>query len=553
MIECKQCKKRCKNQDSLDKHNSEAKFCHKYKNIVFLCSICDFYTIGIQNINTHIKTCNSQNVHNTSNLLSKQAEEIESHKLLYRIKKKNYNELRLQLNFEKIKTQIYSHIIETNLNINLHDIIHHKEDTIIVNNLKGYNIPIIVNNIIDGKNETAEYNMTPKKLNFKPIQCVVKKTDQVENKEKHIYRTVKSVIPVQENIENNLKNNIPSVDEGISTIVTKKFNDSSKQDIIEKIDSIFVEIKENRLYTKFLLAIRNIRCNLLGKISVQKYKEMLLTHNQKLISIFEQKQQHAPKQITKNISKSLTPLDARLIDYGDYVNSPLEIDDINRLVTALKVTTVHDKKFVPFNMTGLCDKILNYSLAFQPWIDCVSDTAFNLYNFHNFIYLPLPKSLDNDPYSFYTLEKIEKDKRCWNMECRLENFSHDLVEIIRNYCIHLFKKLYYKVFQDNQYRSDYKSHSQITELDCEQLLQNIISLSQPFNSCLSLRKLIKEKATFSASEKDKFNIRSDDALQKKQFRKMKYDPKLVQDSIKILFDGISSDECDQLLLVSNNS
>jgi hypothetical protein len=77
------------------------------------------------------------------------------------------------------------------------------------------------------------------------------------------------------------------------------------------------------------------------------------------------------------------------------------------------------------------------------------------------------------------LEKIKEDKRCWKMECRLEDFSTDFADNVLPYCISLFRKIYKDVFEDNIYRPDYMTKSQILEFDCEQLVQNIILLAQP--------------------------------------------------------------------------
>ena len=104
----------------------------------------------------------------------------------------------------------------------------------------------------------------------------------------------------------------------------------------------------------------------------------------------------------------------------------------------------------------------------------------------------------------------------------------------------MFRKIYKDVFNDNEFRKDFLKRSQITECECEQLLQNIHLLSHPQEFSKQLRKWVKTISTFTPSENDKFNICSDDSLQRKRFAD-KEDIDML-DVIKQLFDGISSED-----------
>ena len=180
--------------------------------------------------------------------------------------------------------------------------------------------------------------------------------------------------------------------------------------------------------------------------------------------------------------------------------------------------------------------------------ECVERCLINKYGFQNIIYLSRPKSSIKDPYSFYTLEKIKEDKRCWKMECRLEDFSIDFTDNVLPYCISLFRKIYKDVFEDNIYRPDYMTKSQILEFDCEQLVQNIILLAQPISLYKMFHELIISKSTFTSTESDKFNLYGDDKLQQKRFESNTNDSD--EDTcqiIKRLFDGISHDDAVNLL------
>ena len=63
------------------------------------------------------------------------------------------------------------------------------------------------------------------------------------------------------------------------------------------------------------------------------------------------------------------------------------------------------------------------------------------------------------------------------MDCRLEYFTNNFIAQILPYLITKFRQIYNDVFHDNCYRENYKMQSQILECDCEQLLQNIIFLT----------------------------------------------------------------------------
>ena len=106
--------------------------------------------------------------------------------------------------------------------------------------------------------------------------------------------------------------------------------------------------------------------------------------------------------------------------------------------------------------------------------------------------------------------------------------------------ISMFRKLYRDVFGDNDFRKDYNSKCQLTECDCEQLLQNIITVGQPKDFYNIVRTIVKNKATYTPTENDKFNLYGDDSLQRKRFHD-KEDIDLV-DIIKQLFDDITSEE-----------
>jgi hypothetical protein len=126
------------------------------------------------------------------------------------------------------------------------------------------------------------------------------------------------------------------------------------------------------------------------------------------------------------------------------------------------------------------------------------------------------------------------------MDCRLEDLSFSIIANVLPYMINMFKKLYRDVFGDNDFRKDFTQKCQMTECDCEQLLQNIIILGQPKEFYNFVRTIVKNKATYMPTENDKFNLYGDDSLQRKRFHD-KEEIDLV-DIIKQLFDDITSEQ-----------
>ena len=76
--------------------------------------------------------------------------------------------------------------------------------------------------------------------------------------------------------------------------------------------------------------------------------------------------------------------------------------------------------------------------------------------FSNVIYVALPKSTKEDPYSFYRLDNVNSNnKRQWKLDWRLEDISLSLSSSLLNFMIVTFRKIYKDVFLDNDYRDNY--------------------------------------------------------------------------------------------------
>jgi len=387
--------------------------------------------------------------------------------------------------------------------------------------------------------KAPEKKTSEKKAPEKNVQIVtdIPVMEEEKSKRKQTYRSIKSCIKlVSEISDKDLNMNIDLVDAEIRNQMEEFGN---LEEVKESFKATFSTLKQSRIYTKILRDLREKRSRIFGRMSISAYQDLVYEHIRTIEDIFRDKN-YTTKKSTFIISRGLSPLESRLTAYGNYTESHLEVDEIQRLGTVLDLGSDHEKEHVPFEDAKIRDYFSNYSVVLFSIRQNIRRYLFNRYGFHNVVYLPLPKNTEDDPYSFYVLERVNKDKRYWKMDCRLENLSTSLITDVLPYMVSMFRRLYRDVYGDNEFRSDYASKCQITECDCEQLLQNIIMMGQPKEFCIVLREIVKNKSTYKPTENDKFNLYGDDSLQRKRFQE-KEEVDLVE-IIKQLFDGISSEE-----------
>ena len=456
--------------------------------------------------------------------------------------------LKLQLKFEHLKNKVYEDIIKKNTSINIHDIIKKQDDEIHIFNFENCTIPLVVHDFV----KTHKYDLKIKKRHVRTRKqsdlIIVEDDEKTETCKKKTYRTVKKYIETSDkDLDIKLKKDVERVDKEIVKIVYDNF-DVSHKDIVDNIEKIFTSIENNRSYTANVEQIKKYRRKLLGKLNLIEYTDLVQNHINRLTDIFSGRKK-TNKEIKRIIILSLTPLDMRLVFYHGYTNINIDIDEVQKFGLVLKMLVEHTKKFVPYNRTVFFNNIKNYSLSLFEISECIERCLVNRYGFQSVIYLQRPKSVTKtskkDPYSFYILENFKEDKRFWKMECRLIDFTNDFINNILPYCINLFRKIYKDVFSDNIYRDNYMGKSQITEFDCEQLLQNIIQLSKPISLCKTIQDIIINKCTFSPTESDKFNLYADDKLQR--FTHKNDTEENTYSVIKQIFDGISNDDITSVL------
>lgn len=518
---CQYCLEFFETDELLKKHNKSSKYCSKYKDILFTCTKCNFNTKGIKNIEKHIEICEEEKT-----FINKENDvEIYSDDEIT-ITKKTVTEIVKKLNIIMTNTSSYKNkniFIDEKITLSPKKQIKQIKEVGTLQFYKKEDIDIeYLDNIETNSVKSSPSIPKSRKLSYKKLKNCIELIDELSNEEKN--------------------NNILSITNQI------KDKQDSFDEIIKNSERVikdaFESIKQNRTYQKHLDTIKKERLKLMKLLPFSMYYQLLQKHLKTLENIFKQKKELNEKKVITHISKSMNSLDMRIVSYSNYVNVSLDLDEIQNFKESLMFFSMSTPScFEVFDSEIFFKKFYNYGSAIFTIKDSIEMYISNYYNFNKIIYVPIKNSPENDPYSFYILEDIQIkniEKRYWKMDCRLEEFSNNFINNIKPYLIQLFRKLYYDVFNDNEYRKDYKKTNPITEYDCEQLLQNIYILSYPKEICLLLRNIVKNKCTYNPTENDRFNLHGDDIVQKKRLsNKGTVD---IVEVIKILFDNISSED-----------
>jgi hypothetical protein len=357
-----------------------------------------------------------------------------------------------------------------------------------------------------------------------------------EDNKKTLYKSFKNIELVNEPSIDEQNNKISEIDKNIKDDLTGSITISDAKKIF---DECFKDIETNRIYTKSINLLKNTRMRIVG-ITVDEYTNLLKEHLERLTKIFQDKA-ISEKISTKNITMSMSSLDLRIISYQPYINTELVIDDLTKYKRCILFTLNFPKNFIPFNYDYFFKTFYNHGSLLCTLRDCIERNLINIYGFNNIVYIPITKSNDNDPFSFFHLKKIENKKRYWNMDCRLEDFSNKFIDNIRPYLIDMFRKMYFDVFCDNDYRHNFLQKVSKIELDLRQIIQNICLLCNPKKFNKFMRKIVKDKATYNVTANDIKNFSTDDSSQRRRFENEKetIDPVEI---MKLMFDNMSSEE-----------
>ena len=453
--------------------------------------------------------------------------------------------LKGKFKMERLKTAIYLNILNSN-GININNVIEETDEGLNIYKTENTNLSVIVHDFFKNKKEQAqkcEENKQENKQENKHYSISIKSRKKHNQK---TYRTIKNK-ELQEEKPELQEEKIKKIEDEIENIVNKNFDISYLQ-TIENIETIFNELSSGRICKKSsFVSIKEQRNLLIGKISLTEYINILKKHNKRLNDIlFKKDYEH--KKINLNISYTLTPLEQRLLNFYNYFNTEIDTDEMQRFQLALKINTPYSRRYIPFVYSDFFEHIYNYGIVVFSIKENLKRVLVNPYGFSNIVYVNNEKSLKEDPYSFYCLEKIDEDgRRLWKMECRLYEFTKFISQNLLTYTINIFRKIYMDIFLDNIFRKDYKDKAVICRQDCEQVLFNILELSNTKTLCETIRKIILKNCTIEPSKLDKFDFTADDKLIKKQLASDNDTKEQSIHSIKRLFDNISKEDCEFII------
>jgi hypothetical protein len=488
--------------------------------IIFTCNICKFTNESIIEINNHIKEHTKEHVKEhtkrseINDLVFKNKFLNKKIKLLEKTLSDNEKDLRdISSSFRicNMKISILTNIIENHTNIEIDNIIKEESNKchIYDTGQKGI-VPIYLHTIAENTSKDIIHNITDKELEinkFKTTSRNVKK-----------YKKIDGLELKEELNDDDIKNKVDNIDKESRLIAETKFNPVNKIECRDTISNIFKNISESRNYTKYIIQLRQIRINMLKWISMRDYEIMLNDHVNTLKNIFMVKSYDKLK-IKKLIYESLSNLEKRMIKFGNYFNTQIDSEEIEKVKISLENCIDNPKEYEIFKISF--KKMHNYSLALFSIKKCLKSFLINKYGFNNLVYIKLNNTCEKDPHSFYYISGISKEERYWTLDSRLEDLSIELSNSLYPYCLELYRKIYYDSFSNHCYKYNYEYVIPNIYNELDQLAENMIILHN-LESCRNiLIDLLKEFAILEPTEKDKINIKSQDSTQKAKFKEYK--------------------------------
>lgn len=419
---------------------------------------------------------------------------------------------------EKLKTKLYKQIIEQKLDIKL-----------------------------DDRTEEIINEMLCKKLRVEPdiqrqpnIQCQNQSQSQVAKK---VYKSLPKSLEIQEEPNGDISQELIKIaTENTLKSYKDVFGEFDVKICTDDIKTSFESLKETRAYNQLLLNIRKSRTCFHTVLNITEYISVVETHIAKLKSIFLEKGFNERK-IVGLYPNFLSPLEYRLLQVEGFEKKTIESDDIEKFKFSMKIGADYAKTYRPFDQTHFLHYVLSYSLCLFPLKDIVETFINNPYGFKNIIYVPMIS--DEGAYSFYVLNRIENTKRCWKMDCRLDTLTTELTESVKNYSANLFRKIYKKCLNTNNYIAweNCSSKFQVLEFDCTQLLRNLFTCMNFIRANEIVKQSVQTHCVKQPTTNDKFDLYNDDKEKLMQMKEYKIEQQDIIEIIKLLFDDIDDPAC----------
>ena len=464
--------------------------------------------------------------------------------------------LQLALSMEKLKCKIYKQILEQKLSITLEDDV---EELIsdVVERFVTWEDKKRKSNSMEVFNSNAKSARIEKGLKFatkkKNSDKNQKKEDKVEKKEfdKGEEKGKKDEEKDNAEVDKKEESDEKSDDEDEESDNEEDFFDlydeeeeQREEDLYvisemeNKINNLFLALEKTKIhsYTTMLCEIRQLRFSKLELAGFKDYLKTIEDHFQKIKHVFEKKGFSEVKIANSIFPVFFSPLEYRILQLDNLQKHTLEPDEIVKFKSCLSIPT--PEQFRPFCLDDFTSYLLTYAIAFTSLHDLIT-----LYFSHseNIIFV---QHQSKEDFAFYTLQSISHSVdseiiKQWKMDCRLENLTLDLSEIVTNYCIHLFRSLYKKCLGTNNYISGYENKCSVLEFECEQLLQTIFIASDFHKLNRLLQNCVPFYFYFNSS--DKFDLKKEDKDQLANFKTYTMTPENVSSIFHRLFDDIDKE------------
>ena len=479
-----------------------------HKNILFVCKKCSTMFENLKEMNNHQEECSEDLDKDPLATSLLRVDFLESH----------VRNLEEELRIERIKVIWNQELLKNNSNITLGNVLEVQKDGVhlsCIGSIDPITLFLHYNEYVGPTKVVTATSMKKSVVPVKkkaPTKCCLAPAEEVDDTEK-----------------------INAVDMKIAEDLR---NYKSVSEISEDVAECIENLKTSKQYNKHMASLRRLRSTLIGKYSLNEYKDILQEQIEKVEGILLEKS-YDKKKVNTIVLKNITGLEARLLFYPGYTSTSLEMDDLDSLTVFSTLSFPHPKEYVSFDITELQHRICNYTSVVFSMKAIFEKALLNVYGKNNIVYFPLPKSSIEDPYSFYILSKVGKN-RSWKLDTRLEDLSTEIRDMVLPYMINMFRTIYFHVFKDNDYRKEFKSCS-VAEQDCEQLLNNIVLLTKPMYFCNWLRDLVVKKSEYHPTEVDRTDFARDDLEQRKRFGKPSKDDSEVE-ILKQLFNNLTAED-----------
>lgn len=392
---------------------------------------------------------------------------------------------------------------------------------------KGVNIPITNSQLKNIIYEKIKYKF------FKSIenQIIIEKNIIVQVDTKDI--SIKSESKINKRTITNLFKqrydfvNNKNFDEVISNykITYSKFNSYiskiNTQNIKHEIETILDEILINtninvdELGNKFA-KIKTKRASLFLNFKGGELQKFVNSNYNKLLSFlfnYNKKISKSDKdRLSKILSNSLNGIEGRLLNNIDIKDQGIiynlgEITDTLKNIYFNQISHTITRKPQSFRDTNFFEQIKNPFISVAPFVKYIETFIISTYTI--IYYEDESKEYDkNDPYSIYILDKTVGDVKYWTMDTRAENFALEIIDCIKSYCIDIFIKLW--KFDKNNIHKDDASYIEIAK--------TIFLLCDPIELSNKIRFILFNRKKYIKTDKDIFNMKCDDLIQKQKFK-----------------------------------